>query len=255
MPQGKALNEIDSYSSELAEEKRELTRLRAKVLHQYGVFLQNSGQHNLADEQLKVANDLRDETDRSQAPYTRFQRFMNGYQAGAGHPVFAREMDEARALRDYLSEVASECANPNESIVARAGHLHNLGFVHQAEGELQQAQRNWPTASEHYHEAIKNYQDAKNVRVRLRDPRMIAQSEVLLGECKIALAEILIEQRAEHAQIVENIDRAREHAAEARRIYAEVPQEALRHRDLYELQRRIAEASRKQRDARPSLER
>lgn len=164
---------------------------------------------------------------------------MNGFQASKkGLPI---DYFAPLGWRTWLSseleryELIFRQANSAEHY---GNTIHNRAFVHQAmaiehEGEkrLDETEREFSTARELYK---KGY----NVRIRLRDPRTMAQSQVRIAQCILGLARVACTRR-DMSQIKNYIEEVRRLVTDTEEIYRNVPQEDIRKQDVEEIKLEI----------------
>lgn len=236
--------ELDNAKSD--RERSTLQGLLARAYHQFGIALQNVGAHLQAHLTLEKAAHFRRFVGDRERAYTIFQQFMNGrefYRKRLG------SVDEfaPRGWRNWLPSWLGKCA-----LLFKESHepehygntLHNLAFVHQFLAEEHEEAGRFEQACDQFSLSLKLCEGAKGVRERLRDPRMIAQSEVRIAECKLGLARdacrrkkknlarTLVEEAAKLAGIVDS-------------RYAEMPQETFRREAIVRI-RQEAEQLRQQ---------
>lgn len=221
-----------------------LERLLAWTIHEYGIALQNNDRHLEAKFVLQEALLHRTLLGDPTVPYSIFQIMMNGFQAsqkGLDINDFAPS-----GWRTWLSlELESHASSLRQSNSAEhhANTIHNRAFVHQAialefehQGKVDEAQRNFLIAEE-------LNRTAYNVRVRLRDPRMMAQSQVRICECTLGLARIEY-SRKNYVSVRIRVDEARRLIKETEEIYKTVPQEDIRQRDVDRIRSEISRIER-----------
>lgn len=116
--------------------------------------------------------------------------------------------------------------------------LHNLAFIHQFLAEEHEEAGRFEDAHKGFSLALSLDKDAKEVRERLRDPRMIAQSEVRIAECELGLARDACRRNnkdlasslvEEAARLAETVDRR----------YDEMPQETFRREDVIRIRQQV----------------
>jgi len=220
-----------------SKRRREYADLLRRALHQYAIVLQNAGKHDDASGTLDRAIALARDCPPGVVAYSIFQKFMNAWLASRRQPDSLARL----APRNWRTTLPRTLRNAAKTFHRQslfedyATTMHNLGFVWQHLGGEQDDGRHWPEAEALYRKAIDAYEEGKVYRQRLRDPRMIAQGEVRLGQCRLRTANVLINRYPdgkEDAQSLDFLIQALAHASEAMKRYEEVPQEGLRYDDV-----------------------
>lgn len=170
-------------------------------------------------------------------PYTIFQQFINARQASRfGRYKFDDLAPNSwrRRLSGYLKDAASQYKK--DGLVADyATTVHNRAFVHQFFAEELEKEENYDNAELEFQKAWTLYLDAWNYRNRLYDLRYVAQSEVRLAECELGLARKAVQDGdkfmgrfiAQHAF---------ERVGIVRELYASIPQQEFRVRDVEKIE-------------------
>lgn len=214
-------------------DRMRLQSLLGAAMHQIGIALQGLKRFEEAKAVLEKAEQIRKESGDWALPYTVFQQFINARQASH---IEHRKVDDLAPngwrqwLSGYLAEAASQYRK--EGFVADyATTVHNRGFVHQFLGEELEKQGRYDDAEREFQKAWTLYLDVWNYRHRLYDQRCVAQSEVRLAECELGLARIAI-QKDNRFLGRSMAQRAFERATKVRELYARIPQQEFRIRDV-----------------------
>ncbi len=202
------------------------------TLHEFGIALQNSWRYFDAKLILQEATTQRVLRGDVSTSYSIFQAFMNGFQAqqkGLSIDDFA-PLGWRTWLLSELDRYAKIFRQAN-SAEHHANTVHNMAFVHQAMAIEHEKEKRTDDAEKEFASACELNKTAYNVRMRLRDPRMMAQSQVRIAQCTLGVA------RAKCIQ--GNVDQARNYIDEAKKlmgeteeIYRRVPQEDIRKQDV-----------------------
>ncbi|MBM4400352.1 MAG: hypothetical protein FJ045_00190 [Crenarchaeota archaeon] len=220
-------------------QRRTLQQLLGWTIHQYGVVLQNAGAHIAAESTLQKAVEIRRLLGDAEIAHSVFLRFMNGVQAfknGVG------EVDDfaPRGWRLWLVRFLEKNSDSFRYAHDPENHgntIHNVAFVHQFLAEEHERNMRFNEAYTEFCQALKLYEEAKDIRQDLRDPRMIAQSNVRIAQCKLWLA--CHERRNGNydkaRQLVEDADQL---AREVSELYDRMPQESFRLDDVKEIQKK-----------------
>jgi len=234
--------EAESAVEQKRKTRRQLQELLGWTLHQYGIALQNAGQHFSAKLVLEEAYKLRTLIGDPQAAYSVFQQFMNGRQA-AMKMVGSVDDFAPAGWRNWLdqelkrySKLFLEKHQPEHY----GQTVHNRAFVHQFIAGEHESGGRVDEAEASFSLALDLNRKAYNVRDRLRDPRMAAQSKIRIAECKLGLAKIACRR--------DNLKKARTLVKESeslamvvKKLYTQMPQERFRYEDVQKI---IAEALR-----------
>lgn len=217
-------------------------RLIGFILHQFGVLLQNRRSWHQAKTLFKDAEAIRKEISDPELHHSVFLQFMNAYEAHRrnGIPLDELAPDKWRStLIPKLESMASklhEAHNPEQYGQA----LHNIAFIHQALAEESWNSGDYDQAKEKWTNALDTYIKAMHIRLSLRDPRMAAQSEVRIAQCKIGLARVFC-KKGETASAISMIQEAESLADSVEKRYRSMPQEPLRIGHLENIRKDAAE--------------
>ena len=185
-------------------------RLKRIFAHQYGTWLQNQDDYENSERYLNEAIRVARENDYPERSYSLFQKFMMAWRASTAKPpkptYFEKyTTDDKNGLYQLFKDIKT-AANQflaEHKFEHYATTLHNVAFVKQVLGELffQDSKRNCSLDERilYLNETINNYRvalevcmKAKDYRLRLRDPRRIAQSNVRIIECSLGQIESYI---------------------------------------------------------------
>jgi tetratricopeptide (TPR) repeat protein len=209
--------------------RQRLQKLLGWALHEYGVTLQNAGDYVRAKAVLEESARLRTLTDDPELPYTLFQEFMNA--TGAAENLGSRIDDFAPVgWRSWLPKELVKYGDKFRETSEPAHYsqtLHNVAFVRQFLAEEATDLSNFAKAEREFGIALKTYREAMIIREQLRDPRMIAQSEVRIAQCNLGLARLAC-KRCNDDTAKRLVSEAKELAGNVKRIYEQIPQERFR---------------------------
>lgn len=230
---GKLRNEIDAAQNSRSAE--ELPGLLGWCMHQRGVALQGDGRFRDADVQLSDAITFRVKHHDPDVWFSEFQRYMNCRRALEEGIVICRDFHDLTWQRSFATQldVAAEQFRAAYKMDDYAQTLHNSAFVYQsmAEDAHREGQRH-DMIGRYAERSLQRYQAAASIRESLRDPRMIAQSKLRLGQVEVLRAMNQITSPADVdpriAQAESAVSRARGYAAEVSAIYSSLPQENFR---------------------------
>ena len=220
--------------------RHNLQRLLTMAYHQLGIALQNKGRHSQASSKLDEAILLRRFTSDPEVAYSFFQKFINGRQA-----YMDKKIDSINELapgwRDTLvSQLEQSVTLFKES--SEPGHygttLHNLAFVHQVLASEHEESSRFKEANAEFEKACELCEAAKVVREQLQDPRMIAQSNVRIAECKLGLARYML-RTGEKNSVCRFMDDADVLVKKVKQHYDRIPQETIRKVDLGNIEKEI----------------
>lgn|GEM_PF-1888942 len=230
---------VDDIETTLAQTRdrdlrKRLQKLLGWALHEYGIILQNAGDHVKAKVVLGESARLRTLIDDPELAYTLFQEFMNATRATKN--IMGSHVDDFAppGWRSWLIKELGKYAEQfrQTSEPAHYGQtLHNMAFVHQFLAEELMSLENFVKAEEEFSSALKTYHEAMGIRERLRDPRMIAQSKVRIAQCNLGLA-ILARRGCNRKMTKGLIGEAKELADSVKSIYEQIPQERFRLDDV-----------------------
>jgi len=213
--------------------RHDLQRLLTMAYHQLGIALQNKGLHSQASSKLDEAILLRRFTSDPEVAYSFFQKFINGRQAYLNKKIGSIEElapDWRVALASQLEGSIKLFKNSSEP-----GHYgttrHNLAFVHQVLASEHEESSRFKEANAEFARACELYEAAKVVREQLQDPRMIAQSNVRIAECKLGLARYML-RTGEKNSVCRFMDEADKLVEKVKQHYDRIPQETIRRVDL-----------------------
>ncbi len=218
-------------------ERKRLQMLLSRALHEYGIVLQNAREHIKARLILDEAMKLRTLINDPQFPYSLFQEFINAVQATR---TLGYSVDSLAPIgwRSWLISELEKNSNQFKEASQPEDYgqtLHNLAFVHQFLAEEFEKLRNFDEAEKEFNHSLKAYDEAMEIRKRLRDPRMIAQSKVRIAQCNLGLARISCE-RGDNEEARERIDKAEKLGSDVEGIYNSIPQERFRWADVKQIQ-------------------
>ena len=221
-------------------ESRRLRDLYAKCAYFQGKLAQNQHYHAEAHELFELARDIWLMIGDVEAMSALFLEFMNAYQASAKGladidryappdwrrtlaPALEKSANAMRAAHDY-DRYATMVHNRAFVLQTMANELIEKGQPAQGRALLRQA--------------LSEYNLGFHYRIRLRDPRGIAQSRVRICECELPLAAALLDvgkQPAARKKLVVVHD----HVAAVEEFYKLIPHEQLRHDDLDRVKREV----------------
>ena len=220
---------------------RETGELLGWTLHEYGIALQNSAQHLESKLVLEEATRQRLLIGDSQVSYSIFQMFMNGWIAHDRHALSVDDFSPP-GWRSWLSSVleryeavyreANSAEHHGTTIHNKAFVLQVLALEHEGAERTEDAQREFTIAKDLYLMAY-------NIRRRLRDPRMMAQSQVRICECTLGLARVACNQ-GNKSEAIALTSEAEQLGKETKEIYKTVPQEDMRLRDVERIETEAA---------------
>ncbi len=173
-----------------------------------------------------------------EAPYSLFQQFIMAYyiaKNGLGDfDDFAPRHWESQLLPKLKGAAATyrRLRQPEHCGTMQ----HNVAFVYQVLAERLQAAGKQKESRAMFLRSISWCEKGRTIRIRLRDPRMIAQSEVRIAQCKLALARLAVRMDIKERHIAD----AELRITEAKRLYDRTPQETHRLEDVHEVVKEIA---------------
>lgn len=209
--------------------RQRLQKLLGWALHEYGIALQNAGDYVKAKAVLEESVGLRTLLDDPELAYTLFQEFMNATRAAE---TLGSHIDDFALVgwRTWLIKKLVNCGDKFRGASEPAHYaqtLHNVAFVRQFLAEEAMDSSNLAKAEKEFGGALKTYREAMIIREQLRDPRMIAQSEVRIAQCTLGLARLACKRR--NRDLAKRlVSEARELAGDVKRIYEQIPQERFR---------------------------
>ncbi|MCL0048408.1 SIR2 family protein [Dehalococcoidia bacterium] len=220
-------------SSTSSADRTRLQSLLGAAMHQIGSALQGLKRFEEAKAALEGAEQIRKGSKDQALPYTVFQQFINARQASR---IAQRKVDDLapNGWRQWLSQYLADAASQykKEGLVADyATTVHNRGFVHQFLAEELEKKGRYNDAEQEFQQAWVLDLEAWNYRHRLYDQRYVAQSEVRLAECELGFSRIAI-QRDDRFLARSMAQRAFERATKVRELYARIPQQEFRTRDV-----------------------
>lgn len=226
-------------------QRQEWQRLRGYELHQHAVAIQSDGlrQKELgrlraALDKLREAQDYRGSLHDDEVAFSVFQQYILATKVEQLFPgnlnTFA-PLEWRNTLADDLVRYARRFQASNRPS-ASGTTWHNAGYVHQ-QGALELETSNDLRAAENeFGRALVCYETGKKIRARLRDPRMIAQSDVRLAECELGLVRLEIKQglhaRGAVTRSIRRLQKASRYWVGVHALYAGLPQEPMRYDDL-----------------------
>jgi len=116
----------------------------------------------------------------------------------------------------------------------------NAGFVHQVRAEEHEARGMLRDARQDITRALKWYKMAAEIRTRLRDPRMVAQTDVRVGQSHTISARIDC-RLGNYRSARSSLRLAEKCADRAEATYRRIPQESIRLKHVANLRARIEE--------------
>jgi tetratricopeptide (TPR) repeat protein len=229
--------ETQLKSRPLHIDQAKFQHLLGYVTHQIGITLQALEHFDEAKKILEKAEKIRRQSQDPLLPYTIFQQFINARQASQ---VGRYEIDDLapngwrKRLSGYLKDAASQYKK--DGLVADyATTVHNRAFVHQFLAEELEKEGKYDGAELEFQNAWTLYLDAWNYRNRLYDLRYVAQSEVRLAECELGLARKAIQEGDKFmGRFI--TQHAFERAGIVRELYASIPQQEFRVRDVEKIE-------------------
>jgi tetratricopeptide (TPR) repeat protein len=233
----KTISDVDNAirDSTSDEEKNNLKKVLGWAIHQQGIACQGMGDYSRAKAKFEQAVSYRRSIRDPELPYSIFQHFMNAYQA-AKHSAGTIDAFALPNWRNTLARKLDKFAKSFKKS-SEAQHYaytrHNIGFVYQRQAEEKELVRDYAGAGKYSKKALKEYLEAMDIRRRLRDPRMIAQSLTRIAECWIRQARIDMETRTLIEDEIEKLlNRAEQYLLETKDIYQRIPQEQFRDDDV-----------------------
>lgn len=230
----------------ITHKTKELNKLLSWTYHQYAVILQNKGHHYIAKIILDEAIALRCKMNDADCAHSLFQQFMNADKLAQSNKESMNEfapagwrfwlINELKWYAQRFNDVNDDAYDPEKYATTR----HNLGYIYHY---LSQHELTLELKNERLNEAISEYQMGKNMRMYLRDERLIAQSNVRLAECyllKIEYKEELgnITVDPENSNIIQELTTIKKLIEETKEIYKNIPQEENRNNDLIHITQR-----------------
>lgn len=231
--------------------RRQYLNTLGRAQHELGHTLQGQLLFDKASLEYKKALETRASAKDPQLPYTRFQLFMNAYRAFevSGRLDQCENLVETHwrsSLTEYLRGEAATFKS-RYRFKEYAETTHNLAFVHQAVGEIHRWKLETVKSIKSFDTALKLYEKALEYRLRIRDPRMIAQSHMRIAQCKQKLLQQLVLHDGVKARRTENLKRCEEirsHLESVRSIYESTPQQDFRLDHLKDGERVLKETER-----------
>lgn len=172
------------------DERHEIQRRLTRQYHEFGVSLQNRGLYLKANSILDEAILLRHFNGDPEMVYSLFQKFFNGRQA-----YLNREIDSIEKLmpgwRDTLVtklEQSIAIFKNSSDRIHYGNTLHNLAFVYQVLALEHEEAKRFDEAYANFIKAYELYNIAKLTRAQSENPRLIAQSDVRIAECRLGAA-------------------------------------------------------------------
>lgn len=170
--------------------------------------------------------------------YTLFSQFIMAYYVDKNGLGDFEDFAPPRWRKDLLPELKQAATRFRRK--RQPEHCgttqHNVAFVYQVLAERHEAAGEQVKARTMYRRAIAWCEKGRAIRTRLRDPRMIAQSEVRIAQCKLALAR-LVSRKDLKKRLIGEAERS---VAEVKSLYDRTPQEGHRLDDIKELRAAIA---------------
>lgn len=215
--------------------RKKLNALYSWTIHEYGIGLQNSKKNFQAKLMFEKAATIRIIDGDPHYIYTVFQQFMNGYadrETSGNIDTFA-----PNGWRNWLIDELDEYCNLFYSTYQIANYsttMHNKGFIYQYLAKEASDIADYQEAQELLLEATKYYNEAYNIREKIRDPRRIAQSIVRIAQCQLEKAKImsLLDQEKEAQPLIHDSIRL---AKKVQELYSNMPQEPFRERDIEDI--------------------
>jgi tetratricopeptide (TPR) repeat protein len=235
----RSIFEKDRAKLDSSTSYEKIDELYGWTLHEFGVALQNVGRHFDAKLVLQKATAYRILHGDLLASYSVFQTLMNGFQArrkGLSIDDFAPS-----GWRNWLSSELDRYATifrQSNSAEHHGNTIHNRAFVHQAMAMEYEDEKRNDDAEREFTSALQLNMIAYNVRMRLRDPRMMAQSQVRIAQCMLGLARVAY-IRGNINQVRDHVEASKRLVSEAEEIYKNVPQEDIRKLDVQNIKLEI----------------
>lgn len=211
-----------------------------RALHQWAVALQGERRYREAQRAFEEAIQFRRENQDPELSYSVFGQFMNACRAeedGHGTLDDFAPPDWRTTLANWLED-QGRAFEQQHNAQDFGQTLHNAAFVYQRLSVEFEQLADYETASTLLGYAIRRYEQARQLRERLRDPRMIAQSRLRIAQCRLAYSR-LQQWQGKLKSARTRLDEARDHCRAVQGIYRRLPQERFRLDHVNEVRRQI----------------